>query len=154
MNANDLLKSLQSLNVTMSQIRDSMANQNVFQKRNFVIYTYPFATPGLVKQATIYSSGSALLFNCFGYNSGSACFIQLFDTDKAPANGAAPVMVGKAQATDNFNIPGLYNLPWNFCKGIYVAASTTAETLTLVASNLVTFYAQFLPQGNAGTQPA
>ncbi len=80
------------------------------------------------------SGGPAKLYALTGINSGPDQFIQVFETNALPANGATPkfsVVVGGGQYY-SFDF-GLYGADLD---KIYVVNSTTTNTLTLGSSNV------------------
>jgi hypothetical protein len=96
--------------------------------------------------ATIHSTGLAAssvakssagkLIKIFGYNNGPDQFIQVFNASSVPANGASPISVIKAKASDNFEINfgdnGVY-----LSTGISFSNSTTAATKTTGANDCI-----------------
>ena len=92
---------------------------------------YPLSASSLALQAAFnVTSGPARLFGFQVYsNKAAAQFIQLFDSQAAPASGAVPVAVFTVGATSN--LPVAYPWPgrW-FGRGIWLANSSTAATLT------------------------
>ena len=92
---------------------------------------YPIsASSGALQQVFQATSGPARLFGFQVYsNKASAQFIQLFDSQAAPASGAVPVCVFTVGATAN--LPVAYPWPgrW-FSRGIWLANSSTAATQT------------------------
>ncbi len=75
--------------------------------------------------------GPGILYGFSGYNSkASAQFIQLFDANALPAEGAIPVMVITVPATSNFSYsPGVYGRA--FEAGIVILNSSTGPTKTI-----------------------
>lgn len=92
---------------------------------------YPISVSSLALQSAFQvTSGPARLFGFQVYsNKGVAQFIQLHDSQTAPASGAVPVAVFTVGATAN--LPVAYPWPgrW-FNRGIWFANSSTAATLT------------------------
>lgn len=76
-------------------------------------------------------SGAGVLFGFSGYsNKGSAQFIQVFDKQIAAVNGDVPVLIINVAATTDFSADfGTWGR-W-FTRGIQIANSSTAATLTL-----------------------
>lgn len=75
------------------------------------------------------------LVSLFGYNSGAAGFIQLFDAATLPADGVAPVATFAVPGTANFSLDvAVLGLP--FSAGIVAAFSTTGPTKTLGTASL------------------
>lgn len=97
---------------------------------------YPLSASSLALQsAFLVTSGPARLFGFQVYsNKGSAQFIQLFDSQTAPAAGAIPVAVFTVATISN--LPVAYPWPgrW-FSRGIWLANSSTAATLTAGAAD-------------------
>lgn len=88
-----------------------------------------------------------LLFNLFGVNSGAAdCYVQIFDLREAPADGEAPRLCLRSYAGDNFSF-GLREVPWRFNRGIYVCASSTFATKTILTSGVFCFAGEYLHEG-------
>ena len=92
---------------------------------------YPLSVSSQALQsAFLVTSGPARLFGFQVYsNKASAQFVQLFDTPTAPGAGAIPVATFTVGAVSN--LPVAYPWPgrW-FGRGIWLANSTTAATLT------------------------
>ena len=92
---------------------------------------YPLSASSLALQSAFnVTSGPARLFGFQVYsNKGSAQFVQLFDSQAAPALGAVPVAVFTVGATAN--LPVAYPWPgrW-FSRGIWLANSSTVATQT------------------------
>lgn len=92
---------------------------------------YPLSVSSLALQQQFQvTSGPARLFGFQVYsNKASAQFIQLFDSQTAPASGAIPVCVFTVAATANLPV----GYPWPgrwFTRGIWLANSSTAATQT------------------------
>ena len=92
---------------------------------------YPLSASSLALQAAFnVTSGPARLFGFQVYsNKGAAQFVQLFDSQAAPASGAVPVAVFTVGATSNLPIAYPWPGRW-FSRGIWLANSSTAATLT------------------------
>ena len=92
---------------------------------------YPLSASSLALQASFnVTSGPARLFGFQIYsNKASAQFIQLFDTTAAPTAGAIPVCVFTVGATANLATAWTWPGRW-FSRGIWIANSSTAATLT------------------------
>lgn len=97
---------------------------------------YPLSVSSLALQsAFLVTSGPARLFGFQIYsNKAAGQFIQLFDSPTAPGSGAVPVAVFTVAATSN--LPVAYPWPgrW-FNRGIWIANSSTAATLTAGAAD-------------------
>ena len=92
---------------------------------------YPLSASSLALQASFnVTSGPARLFGFQIYsNKAAAQFIQLFDSTAAPASGAVPVCVFTVGATANLATAWTWPGRW-FSRGIWIANSSTAATLT------------------------
>lgn len=75
-------------------------------------------------------SGQGILYGFTAYsNKGTSQFIQVFDANALPADGAVPVWVGTVAATSNIAanwIPGR-----TFLEGCVICNSSTAATKTI-----------------------
>lgn len=81
----------------------------------------------------VVKTGAAQLFGFSATNVNAAArFIQVFDTDKAVANTAVPVVSVLVAATSDKQM--LWVPPRRMDRGIVIAASTTQNTLTLAAA--------------------
>lgn len=92
---------------------------------------YPLSASSLALQSVFQATaGPARLFGFQVFsNKASSQFIQLFDSQTAPASGAIPVCVFTVGATSNLPV----GYPWPgrwFSRGIWLANSSTAATLT------------------------
>ena len=82
----------------------------------------------------VINTAACKLVSLFGYNSGPAQFIQLFDATSAPADGTAPVFVIGVPAQSSFGIDfGVTGLP--FSTGCVASNSTTGPTRTAGSAN-------------------
>jgi hypothetical protein len=80
--------------------------------------------------SNVIKNSSGALFKIFGYNSGPAQFIQLFNSTTIPADNAVPVMSWRVQAASNFEIEfGACGIFLN--TGISVCNSSTSATKTI-----------------------
>jgi hypothetical protein len=96
----------------------------------FVPYNYSSLTAEI--QHTVVT-GASYLFGISASNANAAArFLQVFDTDKAVANGAVPNVSVSMPATGDKQL--LWVPPRRMDRGIVVAASTTQNTLTLAAA--------------------
>lgn len=88
-------------------------------------------------------SGAGILFGFTVYNSNaSAQFIQVHDSATLPADGAVPVAVLTAQATDNLAVS--YIFPGRFFqRGIWLCNSSTGPTKTIGSADCF-FDAQYV----------
>lgn len=90
-----------------------------------VNYTSPAA-----EVSALVSAGGGRLCGFSVYNGNAATrFLQFFDATVLPANGTVPTLVYPVQAGATFWLE--YLRPRVFQRGIYVAKSTTATTLTV-----------------------
>lgn len=96
---------------------------------------YVNSSSDALESSRVVKSGACRLYGFSGYNSNtSAQFILAFDTGTVPANGAVPVFVLKAPASDNFWVS------WTpafrqFHIGCVLANSSTEATLTIGAAD-------------------
>lgn len=88
-------------------------------------------TSGMHAQLLIGSTAGAIILMIKGYST-QAGFLQLFDSKSASANGTSPLAAQAVAANDNFSflIP-VCGLP-PLANGIYLAMSSTVDTLTLM----------------------
>ena len=78
----------------------------------------------------ICKTSAGVLVSLFGYNSGGAGWIQLFDSATLPADGAFPVATFAVPGTANFSLDvAVLGLP--FTTGIVAVFSSTGPTKTL-----------------------
>lgn len=93
------------------------------------------------------SAQASKLFRLVGFNSAAAtdAFVQIWDSARAVAatDSRTPVFAFIAFANRNFSLE-LGQVPWSFQHGIYVCASSTLATLTLLTSNAFKFNVQML----------
>lgn len=81
-------------------------------------------------------TGASYLFGFSATNANAAArFIQIFDTDKAVANGAVPLNSYSVGAAGDKQVAWLP--PRRMDRGIVIAASTTQNTLTLGAAEFL-----------------
>ena len=87
-------------------------------------------TPKLANSLVV-SSGQSKLWGLSGFNSkASTQFIQVFDANTVPANGAVPDFVMQAPSSDNFWVSWTPNYRWH-SDGIVICNSSTSATLTI-----------------------
>lgn len=88
-------------------------------------------------------AGEGMLFGVAVYSSNVAAqFIQLHDSQTAPANGAVPSAVWTVAATANLNVSWIF--PGRWCdRGIWLVNSSTAPTLTAGSADCF-FDAQYI----------
>ncbi len=78
----------------------------------------------------VIKASAGMLLALYGYNSGGAQFIQIFNSTTVPANTAAPALVIAVAATSNFSIPlPVTGIP--FTTGVAVSNSSTGPTKTI-----------------------
>jgi len=77
----------------------------------------------------IIKSSAGTLFSLFGYNSGPAQFIQVFNTTSVPANGVAPIIVFPVPSNSGFFFELKNGIP--FATGITATNSSTGPTKTI-----------------------
>jgi hypothetical protein len=79
----------------------------------------------------VVKSGAGMLFGISGFNNKvSAQFIQIFDTQTVPSNGAVPDVILTAPTVANFSMDWVF--PGRFFRqGIVIVNSSTAATLTI-----------------------
>jgi hypothetical protein len=110
-------------------LRELVENKNAPDV--FVPYNY---SSNAAEIQHVIASGPSYLFGFTATNANAAArFIQVFDTDKAVANGAIPNISVSAAATNNAS--ALWIPPRRMDRGIVIAASTTQNTLTLAAAD-------------------
>lgn len=92
---------------------------------------YPLSASSLALQSAFQAtSGPARLFGFQVLNTkASAQFIQLFDSQTAPASGAVPVCVFTTAGSSNLATAYPWPGRW-FSRGIWIVNSSTAATLT------------------------
>lgn len=91
------------------------------------------ASPGLILSANMCKSGS-----------GSPTYMMLFDAASLPSNGTVPRKAAVLTTTTG-NVSMDFTPNGIYCStGIVLAASSTQATLTIHASSLFTFYADYL----------
>ena len=89
------------------------------------------ATTLKLSATLIVSSGQSKLWGFSGFNSKAATqFLQVFDANVVPANGAVPEFVMQAPASDNFWVSWSHHYRWH-SDGIVICNSSTSATLTL-----------------------
>jgi hypothetical protein len=96
---------------------------------------FPRSSSSLVLVASHIIVGERRLFGFQGWSTkGTAQFIHAYDDDAVPANGSIPLFVVPVAATSNFS--GYFGSVgrW-FSRGIVLANSTTADTLTAGAAD-------------------
>lgn len=93
------------------------------------------STSQALEAARVVKSGAGTLFGVSGFNNkGTAQFVQIFDVEKPPVNGAVPVVVITVPTVSNFSIAfGI--LGRSFARGIFVCNSSTLATLTAGAAD-------------------
>lgn len=83
----------------------------------------------------VVTGNAAQLLSIFGYNSGAAGFVQIFDSAALPADGAAPAISFGVPAAGNFSLDvATIGIP--FGNGITVCISSTADTKTIAGPSL------------------
>ena len=88
-------------------------------------------SPSIAYEASrVIKNIKGVLFGVFGYNSGAAGFIQIFDSATVPADGAAPDIVIAVGATSNFQLM-IGDRSYPFVNGISYCFSSTGPTKTL-----------------------
>jgi hypothetical protein len=92
------------------------------------------STSSAYEKARKAASGPCKLFGLQGYNSGAAQFVLVIDDEDTPADGAVPVIIIPAAATDSFSAYFGTAGRW-FSRGIIVANSSTGPTLTIGAAD-------------------
>lgn len=127
-------------------MRNERLNMKTRSKRIFVTLLLLVAVTALAELATrtvgdaaatnrrLVSSGPCKLYAVTGINSGPDQFIQVFQTNALPANGAVPVfsvIVGGGQFY-SFDF-GTYGSDLD---KVFICCSTTTNTLTLGSSNV------------------
>jgi hypothetical protein len=87
-------------------------------------------------------NGAGNVLGFTGYNSGAAAFVQWFDSDKLPADGAVPDGILSAAATSNFAADwGQFGR--HFTIGCWLVYSSTGPTKT-IGTAACWFDAQFV----------
>jgi hypothetical protein len=92
-------------------------------------------SPALVSSLLL-APGRRRLFGLQGVNNNAAAtFVQLFDTESLPSNGAVPTVIIRAAGSDNWS--GYFGSVgrW-FDKGIFMVNSSTLATLTISTADL------------------
>jgi len=90
------------------------------------------STSTVYEKSHVVSSGAARLFGVFGYNSGAAQFVLVFDVAGSliPADGAVPTLIIPAAATSAFSLYYGSVGRW-FNGGIVLCNSSTGPTKTI-----------------------
>ncbi len=95
---------------------------------------------GVLKHSTVYAASLVVkaapgtLVALFGYNSGAAQWIQVYDSTTLPSNGAVPIATFTVAATSNFYL----DVPMTGLDcgtGIVVGNSSTGPTKTIGAAD-------------------
>lgn len=90
------------------------------------------------ENSRVVKSGAGTCFGLSGYNSGPTQWVQVFDANAIPQNGAIPVAIEKAVTATNFSIDwGVFGSRWGraFSRGIIVCNSSTGPTLTIASAD-------------------
>lgn len=95
------------------------------------------ATTNALAASLVVKSGAGLLFGISGFNNNAAAqFIQIFDAETLPADGAIPSVVIKAPANTTGNFSADWIFPGRFfSRGIVICNSSTAATKTIGAAD-------------------
>lgn len=96
---------------------------------------YNYSSNGAESRCRV-TAGAAYLYGFTVTNSNAAArFIQVFDTDTFPANGAVPQVSVSCAATSDKEM--LWVPPRRMDRGIVICSSTTQLTLTLGAAEFL-----------------
>jgi hypothetical protein len=99
----------------------------------FIPYNYSSSGP---EARCFVKTGASYLFGFTVSNSNAAArFIQVFDTDQRPANGAVPTIVVSCPTVGDKEM--LWIPPRRMDRGIVICSSTTQNTLTLGAAEFL-----------------
>lgn len=89
------------------------------------------STSNVLEVTRVVKSGAGVLFGFSGFsNAAAAQFIQVFDSQTLPVNTNVPVAILTVPAGSNFSLD-FGNWGRAFSRGIILACSSTAATLTL-----------------------
>lgn len=112
-------------------LRELVEDQNA--PTTFVPFNY---SSNAVETRALVKSGPAYLFGFTVSNSNAAArFIQVFDLQQFPANGAVPNVCVSCPATADKEM--LWIPPSRMDRGIIICSSTTQNTLTLGAAEFL-----------------
>ena len=89
-----------------------------------------FASSTALEASNVVSAATANLYGFYGYNSGSAQYIQIHNASSLPADTAVPTIVIRAEAQRNFSFDAGTH-PLYFSTGIVICNSSTIATKTI-----------------------
>lgn len=93
------------------------------------------------------AKGAVDFYGLIGFNAKvSAQYIQVFDSDTTPADGAVPDFMVLVQATSSFAF-GFGELGYPFTNGVYICNSSTQQTKTIGSADCW-FNAQLTKRNN------
>jgi hypothetical protein len=119
-------------------IRQLVENRNA--PDCFIPFNY---SSNAAEKQCLVSSGPSYLFGFTVSNANAAArFVLLFDTNTAPANGAVPK--ASFQVATVASVGVAYWPPRRMDEGIFLCASSTQNTLTLVAASEHLFDVQYV----------